>query len=266
MSQGANYIFAQGNRAQERLDLIQIIYGPHSLHYLKQQNLQGANVLELACGTGNMTKALLQEVGTKGSVTATDIANSQIEITKQNTGNPSNLHTLVGPVENTIQSLSTQFDLIYIRFLLIHLPNPRDVIASLKPLLKANGRIIIEELILSTMQCEPANYWFDRHLNLYLNFYRQQDLDPDFGLKLYPSLTQAGFIVENIEHIQPCLYTSQLKNLTLLRLHECRLAYLQNGLSETQYKEMDAAFQQLCQDQSTVITAGILCHAEAKLA
>ncbi len=255
MSKEGNYIFQQGHAAQERLDLMQAIYGPYSLHYLKQQNLQGANVLELGCGTGNMTKILLEKVGTKGSVTAMDIASSQIEITKQITGNPPNLHIIVGSVENTLQSLQQQFDLIYIRFLLIHLQNPQDIIMALKPLLKANGRIIIDELILSTMQCEPANVWFDRHLALYLDLYRNQNVDPDFGLKLYSSLHQAGFNVEKIEHIQPCLYTPLHKNLVLLRIREC-------GLGDA---KMYASLEQICQDELTVMTGGIFCHAEAKL-
>ena len=52
----------------------------------------GENVLDLACGTGLVTKKLIRKVGSKGQVYAIDSSESAIKIAKKWTGYTKNLH------------------------------------------------------------------------------------------------------------------------------------------------------------------------------
>ena len=57
-------------------------------------------MLDLGCGTGNLTRVLAEQVGREGRVTGVDSDRERIQIAKEQYGNVSNLNFLVGSDED----------------------------------------------------------------------------------------------------------------------------------------------------------------------
>ena len=100
---------------------------------------KGDSVLDLACGTGLVTKKLIRKVGSKGTIYAIDSSESAIKIAKKWTGDAKNLYFVRADAEKI--QFRTKFDAITCQYALFFFPNEQKVLRNLKKLLKKNGTI-----------------------------------------------------------------------------------------------------------------------------
>jgi ubiquinone/menaquinone biosynthesis C-methylase UbiE len=98
-------------------------------------------VLDLACGTGLVTKKLIRKVGSKGEIFAIDLSESAIKIAKKWTGGAKNLHFIRADAENI--QFKTKFDAITCQYALFFFPNEQKVLKNMKRFLKINSTIIL---------------------------------------------------------------------------------------------------------------------------
>ena len=98
----------------------------------------GYTVLDLACGTGLVTKKILTKVG-RGQVYGVDSSTSALDIAKKWVGKKQNIHFILGDAE-TIQ-FDTKFDVITCQYALFFFPNAQKVLKNMKKFLKKNGII-----------------------------------------------------------------------------------------------------------------------------
>ena len=101
----------------------------------------GDNVLDLACGTGLVTKKLIRKVGRNGQVYAIDSSESAIKIAKKWTGSRKNLHFVRADAEKV--QFKTKFDAITCQYALFFFPNEQKVLKNMKKILKKNGTITL---------------------------------------------------------------------------------------------------------------------------
>ena len=101
----------------------------------------GQKVLDLACGTGLVTKKILNKVGKNGEVYGIDSSYSALKIAKKWVGDKKNIHFVRGDAE-TIE-FNTKFDAITCQFALFFFPNEQRVLKNMKKFLKKNGIIAL---------------------------------------------------------------------------------------------------------------------------
>jgi len=101
----------------------------------------GDSVLDLACGTGLVTKKLIRKVGLNGQVCAIDSSESAIKIAKKWTGTVKNLHYVRADAEKV--QFKTKFDAITCQYALFFFPNEQRVLKNMKKILKKNGKITL---------------------------------------------------------------------------------------------------------------------------
>ena len=101
----------------------------------------GYSVLDLACGTGLVTKKLIRKVGKNGQVYAIDSSESAIKIAKRWIDNSKNLHFIRADAEKV--QFNTEFDAITCQYALFFFPNEQKVLKNLKKFLKKNGTITL---------------------------------------------------------------------------------------------------------------------------
>ena len=101
----------------------------------------GDNVLDLACGTGLVTKKLIRKVGRNGQVFAIDSSESAIKIAKKWTGTSKNLHFVRADAEKV--QFKTKFDAITCQYALFFFPDEQKVLKNMKNVLKKNGKITL---------------------------------------------------------------------------------------------------------------------------
>ena len=138
---------------------------------------KGDSVLDLACGTGLVTKKLIRKVGDKGQVFAIDSSESAIKIAKRWVANAKNTHFVRGDAE-TIQ-FNTKFDVITCQFALFFFPNEQKVLKNMKKFLKKNGIIAL------SIHGKNNVPYFDSILNPIKKFI------PDY-LPQYPEMDRFG--------------------------------------------------------------------------
>ena len=101
----------------------------------------GQKILDLACGTGLVTKKILNKVGKNGEVYGIDSSNAALKIAKKWVGGKKNIHFVRGDAE-TIE-FNTKFDAITCQFALFFFPNEQRVLKNMKKFLKKNGIIAL---------------------------------------------------------------------------------------------------------------------------
>lgn len=99
---------------------------------------QNDRVLEVACGTGAVTSAVMQRLGSPGLLIGIDFSSGALRIAKSST-----------PCGQFFQmdaeyiGLHTQFDKILCQYALMFFPNSRLVLASLRNLLRPRGMLSV---------------------------------------------------------------------------------------------------------------------------
>ena len=100
----------------------------------------GDMVLDIACGTGAVTKKILNKVGKSGMVLGLDVSINAIKIAKKWSAK-NNLDFLVSDAEHTF--FAKKFDTITCQYGIFFFPNTLKVLKNLKKCLKKNGIIAI---------------------------------------------------------------------------------------------------------------------------
>ncbi len=101
----------------------------------------GDKVLDIACGTGAVTKKILKKVGLSGMVIGTDVSFNAIKIAKKWNVHKNNLDFLVADAEKTF--FQKKFDIITCQYGLFFFPDASKVLMNLKKCLKKNGILAI---------------------------------------------------------------------------------------------------------------------------
>ena len=100
---------------------------------------KGDKVLDLACGTGVVTKKIKQKVGSSGYVVGGDTSVTAIKIAKKWNGYQSNLGFVNIDAENF--NFSKPFDIITCQYALFFFPNAQKALKNIKKNLKKTGKI-----------------------------------------------------------------------------------------------------------------------------
>jgi ubiquinone/menaquinone biosynthesis C-methylase UbiE len=100
---------------------------------------KGDKVLDLACGTGVVTKKISKKVGSSGYVVGGDTSITAIKIAKKWNGSQLNLGFVNIDAENF--NFSKQFDIITCQYALFFFPNAQKALKNIKKNLKKEGKI-----------------------------------------------------------------------------------------------------------------------------
>lgn len=99
---------------------------------------EGYFVLDLACGTGAVSKEVLQFVGPSGTVVGIDFAKGPLGIAR--TENPA---CNFAEMDAEHIGLHAEFDIVLCQYALMFFPEPEKVLINLRTLLKCGGRLAV---------------------------------------------------------------------------------------------------------------------------
>ena len=100
---------------------------------------KGDSVLDVACGTGVVTKEIREKVGNSGYVVGADTSTTAIKIAEKWNDKKPNLDFLNMDAENF--GFSKKFDIITCQYALFFFPNARKALKNMKNSLKKSGKI-----------------------------------------------------------------------------------------------------------------------------
>ena len=187
----------------------------------------GYAVLDLACGTGAVTRRIAAKVGISGTVVGVDSSVSAIKIAKKEISNKANLNFVLSDAE--FIEFNKKFDVVTCQYALFFFPNAQKVLRNIRQYLKENGT-----LALTLHGSKDTVPYFSSILDVAIKFipdYTPQgtpNLDR-FGTKnqLEKIISQAGFVDIKIQE-----YSFTYRPGTFSNYWQSYLKYLAKPLKE----------------------------------
>ena len=195
MTQTDSYVLGHSNTELERLITQARFYGDLSEQALKMAGIApGMRVLDVGCGSGDVSFLLASLVGPSGSVTGIDKGSATIDLARQRAAqaNLLNVQFEVGDIMD--YHPNEKVDLVVGRLILIHLPDPVAALRHLSSMVKPGGIILFEELDITTSRSVPSSPLFSTTIERLSETFRRVGLEPDTGSQLYSLFRRAGLM------------------------------------------------------------------------
>ncbi|HKA21253.1 MAG TPA: methyltransferase domain-containing protein [Blastocatellia bacterium] len=247
------YSLATGAAAAHRLWILHRIYGPGAQRVLVQAGIRpGMSVADIGCGVGMVTNMLSKLVGTKGNVVGVDASKDQIEqARKLLPSEASNISFVVASALSTGLPADS-FDLVYCRFLLIHLSDPQQALVEMRRILKPNGILVCEDGDLTSAGSQPPS-----KLNAFADLFGRlgpvKGVDYTLGKDLFHMFISAGFNKPEITFNQPVIARGQEKRLLELSVAEAKQSFVGADLITAEELDRTVAEMQSLADDETVL-------------
>jgi SAM-dependent methyltransferase len=231
------------------------IYSPAGRRALLQAGLtRGMRVADFGCGVGVVTRMLAEMVGPTGSVTGIDIDRGQLEQAGELCDREG--LTNVSFVEATAYTTGlprNSFDLVYCRFLLIHLSQPAACLREMKDVLKPGGILVVEDGDLASATSVPPSA-MDAFADLFTRLGVARGLNYSLGRDLYHLVLKAGFTNANLEINQPAIIRGQNRLFLKWSVEEAGPALVDAGVvTADELARTLSAMQSAANDPSILI-------------
>src|SRR6516225_10236005 len=224
------YALATGEAADYRLGILHELYGPGTRRVLLECGVRGGmRVADLGCGVGMVTALLAKVVGPAGQVVGIDSSGAQLaQARRRSNGGGTNIRFVVASATDTGLPPGS-FDLVYCRFLLIHLPEPERALREMFALLRPDGILVCEDGDLTASGSEPPSA-LDAFADLWGRLGPRRGLDYTLGRRLFQMVLTAGFPAPEITVNQPVVARGENKRFLELSVAEAGPAFIDAGL------------------------------------
>ena len=118
-----------------------------------------------------------------------------------------------------------EFEIIYVRCVLIHLDDQFTALTKMRQRLKKHGRIVIDEILNSCNFCHPATPVFDKRRHTIEQFFIKNGRNPNYGITLKPLLQKIKLTHIQESLFQPLLTTVSQRKLLTLFFYEIRISH-----------------------------------------
>jgi len=217
------YMLATGALAAKRLDLQDRLFSKSSHQHLAKAGLaKGKIICDIGCGSGIMTEYLAKEVGEAGHVYAMDISQKQLDVVEERIKacGLKNVTYILGDITERNNLPKAEADIIYSRFLLMHLKNPQVAIENMKSILKPKGVIVSQEPIWQTNQSSLHQEMFKDYVTSIIALGKYKGLDYSIGKRLKNLLEHVGFAKTEVNITAQKFPAKESKPLLALGLAE----------------------------------------------
>jgi SAM-dependent methyltransferase len=247
------YVLATGRAAADRLRILHRLYGPGARRVLLQAGIQpGMRVADLGCGVGMVTALLAELVGPTGQVVGVDFSSAQIaqarELLPPGFSNVSFIEASATDTGLPHES----FDLVYCRFLLIHLNEPRQALREMHNLLKPGGILVCEDGDLTSAGSEPPSA-LNAFADLFGRLGPAWGVDYTLGRELFQMVLAANFSKPEITYNQPVVARGESKRLLEWSVAEAGAAFVGAGLITGEELDHTLVEMQWIAEDETVI-------------
>jgi SAM-dependent methyltransferase len=225
-----HYALATGEAAAYRLRILHRLYGPGSRRVLLKAGLRGGMcVADFGCGVGLVTALLAELVGSEGHVVGVDASAAQLAQARERMPAGGAKVRLVEASATDTGLPRASFDLVYCRFLLLHLPEPERALREMAALLKPVGILVCEDGDLTSAGSEPPSA-LGAFADLWGRLGPTRGVDYTLGRRLFQMVQAAGFPAPEITFNQPVLARGENKRFLELSVAEAGAAFVEAGL------------------------------------
>lgn len=200
--------YVLGNLAKEirRLEIQAGLFGPLSKEALVKAGIKkGMRCIDIGCGSGSMTRMMSDIVGRTGRVVGVDIDEKYLEYCRS-VSRQSNVEFVRHDISDGNLGGIGSFDIVFSRFLFVHLRDKSKAVRSMKRLLKRGGAMVVQELdhSVGSWLCYPDDRNVEALRKVYVALLKKSGGDPLAGRKLYKLLVDES-LDASVDCYSPCL-------------------------------------------------------------
>lgn len=200
--------YALGDSAKEikRLSLQASFFEPMAEASLRAGGLgTGSRCADVGCGAGHVTRLMGRIVGRGGTAVGIDQSEKYIGYCNH-TNKMHNVRFVQGNIISGNLGLDGKFDLVYSRFMFVHLNDKRRALDSMIRLAKKGGTIMIQELdhAPNSWLSHPKRESFEMLRKCYTGIVKELGGDPLAGRKLYKLFIDAS-LETTVDCTSPCI-------------------------------------------------------------
>ena len=223
------YALATWEAAAYRLIILHRLYETGTRRVLLESGLRrGMRVADIGCGVGLVSALLANLVGPDGHVVGIDASAAQIDQARARSDGGTNLSFVQASATDTGLPRES-FDLVYCRFVLIHLTEPERALREMRALLKPNGILVWEDGDLTTAGSKPPSA-LGAFSELWGRLGPLRGVDYTLGRRLFQMVQAAGFPAPAVTFNQPVVARGENKRLLELSVAEAGPAFVEAGL------------------------------------
>ena len=245
------YSIDESNR--ERQVLLSGVLDRGTQELVKQIGLApGSRCLDVGCGVGGATRVLCEAAGPDGECVGLDLDPELLEIARSSEQGAGKVSFMQGDAA-ALPFDDDTFDVAHARYLFIHLPNHREVIAEMARVTKPGGTVALYEPDLQVVWCYPESWAYEALPGVFAKAYS----DSLAGRKLVGLLHGAGCTEVKAQARTGVEYEgSFVKRLYRLTFEGTALTLVRSGeMSQEEFDRMDAEFRRVEDEESAFIIA-----------
>jgi SAM-dependent methyltransferase len=195
-------------------------------------------VADFGCGVGAMTRNLAQIVGREGHATGIDLHKPQLVEAANLCAQSGFSNVSFSKADACDTKLADNlFDLVYCRFLLIHLTDPLACLREMRRVLKPGGIIFVEDGDLRSGGSTPSSA-LDQFGGLFERLGPRKGVDYRLGRDLYRLIKRADFEDVEVDIYQPAYSRGRERAFLTWSIEEAGEGLVSAGLlsrSELEY-------------------------------
>lgn len=200
------YALGTSTKEIKRLSLQASFFEPMARTALLAGGLgTGSRCADVGCGAGHVTRLMGQIVGRNGMAMGIDQSEKYIDYCNH-THKKGHVRFVKGNIISDDLGLDGKFDVVYSRFMFVHLTDKRRALDSMVRLAKKGGTIIIQELdhAPNSWLSHPTWESFEMLRKCYTKVVTQMGGDPLAGRKLYKLFMDAS-LDTLVDCTSPCI-------------------------------------------------------------
>jgi ubiquinone/menaquinone biosynthesis C-methylase UbiE len=255
MGAGPHYIIRGGLQGRERLRIVSRVMRPGTMALLDRAGIQpGMTCLEAGCGGGDVAFDMARMVAPSGSVVATDIDETKLELARAEAAEQglTNLEFRYSDISK--DAPGREFDFIHARFLLTHLPDPAAALVRMREALRPGGTLAVEDIDFTGYFCHPESASLRRYVELYSQAAARRGADASIGPRLPSMLIAAGFEDVQMNVVQHASTSGEVKLLSPLTMENIADSVIAEGLASK--NEIDRLIAEMYEYANTPGTIG----------
>lgn len=251
------YAISGGREGKERLDLLSEVMRPTTYQLLRRVGLErGMKCLDVGCGGGHVTLLMADLVGQEGRVVGVDIDAEILALAQEDVSALPMTNVEFRRADASICQGEGEYDLVYSRFLLTHVPEPQKCLDAMFRACKPRGGVIVvEDIEFAGSFCYPRCEAYEEYLTLYQEVVRRRGGDPNIGPKLPGLLRAAGVKNVQINVIQPTHLEGDGKFMATITMERISHSVISEGLAtESDVKRIVAGLNEAVADPDVVMS------------
>jgi SAM-dependent methyltransferase len=224
-----------GLEGRERLRVLARVLAPTTDALFDRIGIAAdARCLDVGCGGGDVTVALASRAP-DGFVLGTDLDDAQLVLARgeAEAAGLTNVEYRVADVMTPPGSDDLGvYDVVHVRFLLTHLPDPAAAVANIAAQLAPGGVLVVEDIDFRGHFCDPEVPSFRRYVDWYTRVVQARGCDPNIGARLPGLLRGAGLSDVDVNVVQPAGYAGEVTLIAPITLEKIADAVLAARLVE----------------------------------